>query len=182
MINFKTYFAKDLKREILELYASTTIKYFALSLISIFEPVYLYTLITYTVVFFAVPLGGKLAVRFGFEHCIFYSVPLLIIYYLILYSISFLPILFFIAPFFIAFHKILFWPAYHANFVYYGNKSRRAMEISSIKGLVYLVAIIGPIIGGIILTFFGFKIFFVYYCLFNIICFNYSFIYYFGKI
>ena len=175
--NFKNYFVKDLKREILELYASTTIKYFALSLSSIFEPVYLYTLgyslqwiifyfaITYTVVFFAVPLGGKLAVRFGFEHCIFYSVPMLIIYYLILYSIPSLPILFFAAPFFAAFHKILFWPAYHANFVYYGNKSRRAMEISSIKGLVYLVAIIGPIIGGIILTFFGFKILFIIVCL-----------------
>ena len=177
IINFKNYFAKDLKREILELYASTTIKYFALSLISIFEPVYLYTLgyslqwiifyfaITYTVVFFAAPFGGKLAVRFGFEHCILYSVPVLIVYYLFLYSIPSLPVLFFIAPFLFAFHKILFWPAYHANFVYYGNKSKRAMEISSIKGLVYLVAIAGPIIGGIILTFFGFKILFIIVCL-----------------
>jgi len=173
----KDYLPKNLKREVLELYLSTIIRNFAISLISIFVPVYFYTLgyplqwivfyyaIVYTIVFFTVPFGGKLSARLGFEHCMLYSIPVLIIYYLILYFIPSFSFCFFIAAFLLAFYKIIFWPAYHTDFAHYGNKFRRAREISALNSLIYLVTIAGPIIGGIILTVFGFKVLFIIVCL-----------------
>ncbi len=173
----KHYLPKNLKREVLELYASTIIRNFAISLISIFVPVYFYTLgyslqwivfyyaISFTVVFFTVPLGAKLSARFGFEHCMLYSIPVLIVYYLILYFIPSFPFCFFIAAFLLAFYKIIFWPAYHTDFAHYGNKFSRAKEISTLNSLIYLVTVAGPIIGGIILTIFGFKVLFIIVCL-----------------
>jgi MFS family permease len=173
----KHYLPKNLKREVLELYASTIIRNFAISLISIFVPVYFYTLgyslqwivfyyaIVYTIVFFTVPLGAKLSARFGFEHCMLYSIPALIVYYLILYFIPSFPFCFFITAFLLAFYKIIFWPAYHTDFAHYGNKFSRAKEISALNSLIYLVTIAGPIIGGIILTIFGFKVLFIVVCL-----------------
>ena len=161
----------------MELYISTIIRNFAISLIAIFVPVYLYTLgytlqqivfyyaIVYTGAFFLAPLGGKFSARFGFEHCMLYSVPMLIFYYLILYIIPSCSFCFFISAIMLAFYKSIFWPAYHANFAHYGNHERRGREISTLNSLVFLATIAGPILGGIILTVFGFKVLFVIVCL-----------------
>lgn len=171
------YLAKNIKREILELYISTIIRNFAISLISIFEPVYLYTLgyslqwiifyyaMIFTGFFFLAPIGGKLSARFGFEHCMLYSIPVLIFYYLTLYFIPSFSLCFFSAAFLAVLYKIIFWPAYHTDFAHYGNNLRRGKEISTLNSLIRLFVVAGPIIGGIVLTVFGFKILFIIVCL-----------------
>ncbi|HEB01419.1 MAG TPA: MFS transporter [Candidatus Portnoybacteria bacterium] len=167
------YFNHSLRREISELYASIAIKNFALSMIAIFEPVYIYLIFqslqavvlyyaaVYTLYFFMVPLGGKAASRFGFEHAMLYSLPLLILYYLTLWAVPLYHSLIFLAVILLVVFKIFYWPAYHANFAHYGNPRYRATEISTSRVIRSLVWIIGPIIGGVILKFFGFSILFL---------------------
>lgn len=162
------------KREISELYVSMAIRDFAAWMIDIYEPIFIYSIfhslrtvvlyyaIVYTVYIFILPLGGKVATRFGFEHSIFYSIPIAIIYYLVLYNMANYPFLFFyLGAVLFAVYKILFWPAYHANFAYYGNPENRGGEISGIIAISNTVGIIGPLIGGLIVAFLGFKVLFV---------------------
>lgn len=162
-----------LRREIAELYISVAIKNFALSMIALFEPIYLYQelgfslsqvllffAVAYTLYFFLLPLGGKICGRFGFEHSILYSVPLIILYFGSLYLASSLPFLIYGAPLLLAFYKMLFWPAYHANFAHYGNFAGRGKEISRLGVLNAMVVVVGPLLGGLIITIFSFPVLF----------------------
>jgi hypothetical protein len=71
-----------MRREIRELYVSTTILDFGLAMILIFEPIYLYTIgytlrqiiffffLVYLIYFFILPLGASFAKHLGYEHSI----------------------------------------------------------------------------------------------------------------
>lgn len=162
------------KREISELYVSMAIHDLAAWMLDVFEPIFIYTIfhslktviffyaIVYTVYVFILPLGGKIACRYGFEHSILYSIPVAIIYYLVLYNMPSYPYLcFYLGALLFALFKILFWPAYHANFAHYGNSKNRGGEISGMFAISNLIGIIGPLLGGIIIAFFGFKVLYV---------------------
>ena len=89
-------------RELNELYASIAIRSFALSMINIFIPIYLLNLdysLKQVLIFFVFLTGthavtsihaGKISSKFGFKHAILFSVPLLLIFYLMLYSLEIL--------------------------------------------------------------------------------------------
>lgn len=162
-----------LRREIAELYISVAIKNFTVSMIALFEPIYLYKelgfslaqimlffAVTYTVYLFLLPLGGKITARFGFEHTILYSAPLLIFYFGALYFASAYFALIYLAPFFLASYKMLFWPAYHANFAHYGTLGKRGSEISRLGILNAMVVVVGPVLGGAIISIFNFPVLF----------------------
>lgn len=163
-----------LRREITELYISVAIKNFGVSMISLFEPIYLYdqlgfTLaqimffyaIVYTLYLFLLPIGGKICARFGFEHSILYSVPVIILYYGSLYAASKIPLLIVITPILLAAYKMLFWPAYHANFARYGSLGHRGKEIGRLGILTATVVIVGPVLGGLLISLFSFHVLFV---------------------
>lgn len=162
-----------LKREVAELYIAVAIKTFALSMISIFEPLYLYKLgfsisqilffyiATYFLYFFIVPLGGKIINRFGFEHSIFFSIPFCILYFLALYLISIYPFFIFIAPVFSIIYKTLYWLSYHANLSKYGVEEERGKEVGALNVIDLLFGAIGPLLGGLIIVSFGFNILFI---------------------
>ncbi|OGF20804.1 hypothetical protein A2257_03495 [Candidatus Falkowbacteria bacterium RIFOXYA2_FULL_38_12] len=170
---FHKYFAGKMSREVKELFLSTAILDFAVSAVSIFEPIYLYTIgfsvekiilfyiAVYAIYFFLAPLGGKLARSYGYEHSIIYSSPFLIIFYLSLFAIPYHP--FFIASAIISFslQKMLYWPGYHADFARFGKGKERGKEISNMVVASSIVWIIGPFLGGIFLTIFGFKPLFI---------------------
>ena len=170
MFNF---FKHHLKHEIKELYTSIAIKNFAFSMIAIFEPLYLYGLynsisivflyyaVVYTLYFIALPFGAKAAARYGFEHCIFYSIPLAILYFIFLSQIPNYGWMIFAAIIFSVFHKILFWPSFHTDFAHYSTKGFKGREMSAMSAISISVSIIGPIIGGIVLTKFGFESLFI---------------------
>ncbi len=180
---FQDYFvSRRIRREIQELYFSIAIRNFSVAMIAIFEPVYIFVMaqnngfsfsrslmlvmlfyaICYTLYFFVIPLGGKVAAYFGFEHALFYSLPVFIIYYLALAAMEAKFLLFFIlASILLALYKMLFWPAFHANFARYGQMHQRGKEISNLVAGSAIVAILGPIAGGVILTFFDFTVLFI---------------------
>jgi len=175
MSNFFTnhYLKHHLKHEITELYASVAIKNFAFSMIAIFEPLYLYKLydsisivflyyaIVYTAYFLVLPFGAKAAAKYGFEHCIFYSVPLAILYFISLSQIPNYSWMIVFAIIFTIAHKALFWPSFHTDFAHYSAAGFKGREMSAMSSISLLATIIGPIIGGIILTKFGFEYLFV---------------------
>lgn len=166
------YFSKHPSRNLVELYWSVGIMAIANSAITIFEPIFLYTLgysvtriilfylIVYATCVFILPIFGRLVGRLGCEHSIFISQFFLIAYYLALFGISRFPGLFFVAPFIFAIQKSLYWPAYHADFALFSRDEQRGREIGTVETLNTILYIVGPFIGGAILQWTNFGVLF----------------------
>lgn len=167
------YLQHNLRHEIKELYTAVAVKDFAFSMIAIFEPVYLYKMygslsivflyyaISSTIYFFLIPLGAKAAAKHGFEHCIFYSIPFAILYFLTLSQVPNHWWFIFFALIFSVGYKLLFWPSYHTDFAHYSKDGYKGRELSTLSFISTMASIIGPVMGGIILTKFGFEVLFV---------------------
>ncbi|MDP3985208.1 MAG: MFS transporter [bacterium] len=161
------YFGNHTSRELKELYLSTGILAFAGALISIFEPIYLYKLgfslrdvflffgAVYAGYLFLLPIGGKIALRIGFEHSILLSTPFLILYYFVLNAMQSYPGLIVVAGLFLVAEKILYWPAFHAELSFFGASGERGREISSVVFINRIVAVFAPALGGVLLTYVG---------------------------
>ncbi|MEK7570067.1 MAG: MFS transporter [Patescibacteria group bacterium] len=171
--NLPHYFSKHPSRELKELYWSVGLQDFATSAIALFEPIYLFTrgysiteiLFFYAAVYFGytvlIPFGGRIAAHFGFEHTILYSQFAYIAYYLALFALPYAPWLIFVAPIIFAIQKSLYWPAYHADFATFSAREQRGSEVSGMLTVNAAVTTIGPIVGGLVLKFFGFGPLFV---------------------
>jgi len=164
----------NLTREIKELYTSVAIKDFAVSMIALFEPIFLYyelhlplymVMLFYAVIYtpyiFLLPFSGKIACKFGFEHSMAYATPFFIIYLALLYASRGNPNLIWLAALIICAYKIFYWPSYNANFARYSNQEHRAKILTFIRMISTVLIILGPILGGLILKFFGFSVLFI---------------------
>lgn len=160
-------------RELNELYASIAIRSFALAMISIFIPIYLlklnyslpsvllfYAILNGVHALFVVPVA-KISSKFGFKHAILFSIPLLIIFYILLHTLklyywplSLLAVIFGIS-------NSLFWIGYHTDFSKFSKIKYRGEEISFAKIFSSISHIAGPLIGGLIIAFTGFEFLFV---------------------
>lgn len=175
-----SFFARRLSRQVRELWASTLIMDLALSMVSIFEPVFLYVLLSriyapqaclqlialfylavYVPYLSVVPLGAKFAKRFGYEISIAVSSIFFIAFYFALFAAN--TSVWFLFPAVIAYvlQKAFYWPAFHANFARFGSTGEQGREISNLWALQSLIYIIGPLIGGVILEYFGFRVLFI---------------------
>ena len=175
-----SFFATRLTRQVRELWASTLILDLALSMVTIFEPVFIYVvlskiftaqaclqyialfyLLVYVPYLFLVPLGAKFAKRFGYEISIAVSSLFLISFYFSLFianrSIGFL----LLAALSYILQKTFYWPAFHSNFARFGAEGEQGREIGNLWALQSLIYIIGPFIGGLVLNFFGFRVLFI---------------------
>lgn len=175
-----SFFATRLTRQVRELWASTLIIDLSASMVSIFEPVFLYvifskiytlqTSLMYVALFylavyipylFAVPLGAKFAKRYGYEISIAVSSIFFISLYFSLFAAN--SSIWFLFPAVIAYvlQKLFYWPAFHANFARFGADGEQGREVGNLWALQSLIYIIGPLIGGLILQFFGFRVLFI---------------------
>lgn len=159
-----------LEREITELYISVAILSFAAGMILIFEPIYMLKVfngsVSATLVYFALiagtfgllsPIGVKILAKIGVKHSMLFSMPFLFLYYVILFFLqeSTTSILIFLAIFFKVVHFTLYWPAFHIDFARFSNKTRRGTELGARVVIVSLTSVLGPLIGGFILSRFG---------------------------
>jgi MFS family permease len=170
--NATHYFSKRVPRQLEELFASVAIMDFAVSAISIFEPIYLWKigyslqqillfyLAVYVLYFLLAPLGGKSIGLIGYERTIFSSCFFLIFYYLSLFLIPHHPVFLILAVFMFAMQKSLYWPAYHGDFAEYSQKEDRGRETAGIVNISMIVCVLGPLAGGFIINFFGFNVLF----------------------
>lgn len=163
-------FPWHINRELGELYASMAIRGLAISLVGIFEPIYIYLYfdrsIPLTLLYFGIlsllfgilsPFGGRILSRLGLKHSMLLSVPFLFLYFLGLWQIEKLGIFFFVIIIFHVMQNILYWPAFHIDFVRFSDKGRRGKEIGYASIIFSIFSAIGPFVGGVIITIFGFQ-------------------------
>lgn len=160
-----THASKQMK----SLMSATALLDFALSAISLFEPIYLYSLHwslasiclfyfgVYAAAFLLLPIGARYAGRIGFQHAIFFSSPFLIAYYLALYAIPKSPVFVALAILAYGLQKSLYWPGFDAEMAAVGHDGERGREVSNITSLTTFAAILGPTFGGVLLGALGFS-------------------------
>jgi len=116
-------------REISEIYAMMSLRVMAMSLISIFVPIYLYTLgydIPSILLFFIVismshmlmsPVSAKISSKIGLKHCMLLSFLFYFLYYVMLSALGMENhIVYFTAALF-GIAQALFWIPFHAFFL-----------------------------------------------------------------
>lgn len=176
----KSFFVTRLNRQTRELYTSTIILDFAVSMIAIFEPVFIYNffidkyplkqtlellllfyLAVYVPYFFAVPWGAKFAKRFSYENSIALSTVFMVLLYFCMFGALRWPLLMALSIPMYVLAKMFYWPAYHANFARFAVHGEQGREITNLSIVLSVVYIVGPLIGGLILNYYGFKVLFI---------------------
>lgn len=164
-------------KEMNEMYASYGIFNFALGLISVFVPIYLYKLdysISMILFFFFLNslsfiifsyTGVKIVSKIGVKHSMLLASTILIIFFIGLRFIDVYPILFFILPILRSFKMILYNYSFHLNFFRHSNKKDRGKEVSMIQASAVSASMLSPFIGGLILKFTNFPILFTIGCI-----------------
>ena len=71
------------------------------------------------------------------------------------------PGLFWLAWILLTLHKMFYWPAYHAEIIYYSDRLNRGTELSWLFAVTRGVGVLGPMIGGVVATYLGFPVLFV---------------------
>lgn len=172
-ITHRIFIFQKFDKELREIYISHAIRRFAVAMICIFEPIYLFLYFQKRIwpifVYFGivsllygllVPLGAKLMTKIGLKKAMIWSVPIQFFYYLALWQIS--------SSFFILLGAIIlrilfavfYWPAYHTDIARFSKKELRGEQIG-ISSIIYnLASVVGPIIGGFLVFKLGFSILF----------------------
>ena len=168
----KAFFATKISRQVRELYLSTSIVNFAVAMVAIFEPIYLYKqgfslmqvlyfyLVVYAAYMLTIPFGAKFARRFGYEKAILLGSPFLAVYYIALHLIQADTIFISVAVCALIIQKTFYWPGFLADFARFGKTKQRGREVSNHLAITSLVQIIGPFAGGFIISVWGFKMLF----------------------
>jgi len=151
-----------------ELYASSAISNLALSVIMIFEPIFLYTVLhfsvpkillfmatVYAVYIVMVPFGGKIASIYGYRHCIALSVPFQIFYWLALLASISNPNTAFVAAVVFGVQKSFYWPGFHSVIARYAQADQVGREFGAAYAINSMAQIGGPLLGGIISQYAG---------------------------
>jgi MFS family permease len=168
MQNYFRYFSHKVDREVKEVYWQTLIANLAISLVFIFEPIYLYTLgyslvsilwfyvLVYVAYTLFISLGAKISGKIGYKHSIFISNLIYVVYWILLYCVRFNTNFLIAAAIFFALQKSFFWPAFDADVASGSKKDQRGREIGLLFSIIQITLIISPLIGGLISYFFGF--------------------------
>jgi len=166
----------SLKKEISEFYWSSAIKNFAVGLVGLFGPIYvflyfnqsviktvLFYLLQYIAIILFIPFAAKILDKWGLKKSMAIGNPFLSLYLLFLmlagtYGFNFI-ILAGIAR---VLHIILFFPARHVDFAKFTNRKETAKQISTLNIIITLVKAAAPLLGGIIIVTLGFNVLFLF--------------------
>jgi len=158
-----------LNKEINELYVAVALKTFAVSLISIFVPIYLFELgytIPHIIFYFMLlsgaflvvtPISTKVVSKLGVKHSMLLSMPFLIAYYTGLIYLETTLWLFYVLPFLFSLHTSLYNFGYHLNFIEHADAKKEGREIAFLKIATNVMAFVSPFTGALIIIMFGFK-------------------------
>lgn len=173
-LHFPGYFSKKIREEIGQIYAHSAIANTALSMMSLFEPIFLYAVLKYTVpqvllftaviyatYIFCIPLGGKVASLYGYKHAIALSVPFQILYWMTLISSQQNAALAFAAAPLYGLSKSFYWPGFHSIMARYTDEGQVGREFGVVYSLITLTLIAGPLFAGFLSKHFGFTVTFI---------------------
>jgi predicted MFS family arabinose efflux permease len=152
-----------------EMYLTVFLISFSEGLISIFVPIYFYTLgypiedilLYYLILsisnivlsYFLVKVISKI----GVKHSISMSIPFLIIYFLGLTLITKFSFLFYILPIILAIRTIFYNIGYHLNYLEHSNAKKRGKEVSILVSLPLLASLLSPFLGGVAISLLGYE-------------------------
>jgi MFS family permease len=161
-------------KELTQIYVSTAIRSFANSLISLFIALYLhkeigltlqetlYFFIFYAVIFaISTPIAAKFSARFGLKHSILLSVPFYLAFVVLLYLLPVLntPLMVIAALWGVS--LAFYWMGLHLVFHHASHKGHRGEEFGKRAGISIFATMMGPLVGGFLIKFVGFKSVFV---------------------
>lgn len=161
-------------RELSELYISHAIRCFAIAMICVFEPIYLFlhfdksfskVLFYFAAIFLLygifVPFGAKMMTKLGVKKAMLWSIPFIFLYYVVLWQINFSILFPFLAIILKFIYSLFYWPAYHVDVARFSQKEFRGEQIG-ISTVVYnLASVIAPFIGGLLVFKLGFPVLFI---------------------
>lgn len=168
-----------LKNPITELYITNSLRSFSLSMINLFLPIFflqqgysfsqliLFYMLNATVGLYTTYVTLKFANKYGAHKSIGLSMPIQILFFLILYN--FQPMVQSLGPL-IPFYGLtilgnisgsFYYMGFHINFGQNSNKDNVGHQIGTINALSVLLSIAGPFIGALIIFFSSFKILFL---------------------
>ena len=155
------YFSKGVRQEVSDLSVSTGIDEFATSMVAIFEPIFLYSTLHFTVphvllfmgavyfiFIFTLPFGARFASLYGYKHSIILSIPFQILFWVCLFGAQVHQVFVFVAPLALALQKTFYWPGFHSIIARFGTREQKGREFSFIYAIVNIVHIAGPFLGG----------------------------------
>lgn len=161
------------KKELTQIYFSVALRSFAISLISIFIPLYLFQeknlsfeqtllfFIFYSVVFaVTMPLAAKFASRFGIKHSIMVGAPLYIIFVALMHFSSSAVMQLLLTSASLGASQAFYWMGMHLAFYHASHRQHRGEEVGKRAGVTVLSTMLGPFIGGLLITVAGFTIVF----------------------
>lgn len=163
-------------KELDELYLDVALRSFALSLVSLFIPIYLYTAglgIPQVLLFLAasraahallVVPSAHLAARFGFKHLMALSAPVHIAYWALVYALPASGFAWYLLAGAIVadgVHKALFFTGYHVHFVKASDHTKRGTEVGLAFVISALFHFVAPLAGGFLAAAGGFKTLFL---------------------
>ena len=164
-----------LKKQSNQFYTSIFLRFLAIGMILIFEPIYLYSYfnqsLPLTLIFFALihgifsflaVFGARIMSKIGFDWAMLISHFFFLAYYIFLVFINFSFLLVPLAIIMKAFGMAFFWPSYHINFTRFAKEDHRGTEVSKKNIAFALPNILGPAIGGVILFNFNYPFLFVF--------------------
>jgi MFS family permease len=161
-------------KQLTQMYFSSAMRSFAISLIALFVPLYLFVergfslhqtlqfFIFYAVVFaMTTPIAAKFCSKYGLKHSILLSVPLYIMFILLLYLLPVVAVPLPLIAAFLAFSLAFYWIGMHTAFHHVSDHKHRGEEVGKRASVSILANMCGPLIGGLLIKFTGFKIVFV---------------------
>lgn len=160
----------SLSKQLSQFYMFIFISSLAASMIGIFIPLYLlkelglsfvkvmsFYIVVSAVFAFSASFIAKFSSKIGFKKSILISIPLIILFYILLYSLEFNPFLLYFVAVLMGMAHIFFWIPFHASFSKFSDRKHRGEEVGVWYSLAILFGIVGPLLGSLILTYFSFS-------------------------
>lgn len=165
----------SLEKEISELYWSIALRNFAIGLVSIFVPIYVFIYFNHSIVavfiyylshyigqVLIVPLAARTLGKLGIKKSMAFGNPFLGLYFLCLILAPKLGFFFIIlAVICIITYLTFFWPARHIDFAKFVTRKKTGRQIGTANIIAALVGTIMPLIGGFLIFKFGFTFTFI---------------------
>lgn len=177
-LNFFNYRKNELKPLLL----SGAARRVAVTLISIFSPIYIYQIgqkynldsryaIIIVLLYYVIAILSKiislsfsenLSQKIGFKSMIWASFAPFVLFILSLACASLWPYLFISAAIFWGIHVGFFWWGYHGYFIKEGDDDHFGLNIGEARFLETAVAVLSPFLGALIISFLGFNALYIF--------------------
>ena len=161
-------------KELRDMYAAMGLKTLAISMVGIFIPLFLMTeqklslssVITFYVIntvtyILSAPFSGKFASKYGLRKAAIITAPLFALFYFGIYNsvnlglnINYLAVL-------LGITEAIYWVPFITHFIRSSDKKHRSEEVGFLSGSTMLSAMIGPFVGGLLITLYGFNLLFI---------------------